>query len=247
MDAYDDVPLTSVVRTDRPVLGGVDDFGGRFSGMLEPARRGTRAIAALPLVGGGGPIGGLIVFYDEQQAFGPAQRRTLDAAARRSAEAVLRVRSAGRGAPVAAADLAEEGPLAATIVLDDDPRAAGAARRFLRRLLAEWDVGDSEDDARHTAELCLSELVTNAVVHAGTSSVLTVTLVDDLLTVAVRDHGGRTDPAPMVEDHDPLQVFGRGLALVDALAERWGCDRAPDGTTSWFALTIGSSRSARTD
>ena len=63
----------------------------------------------------------------------------------------------------------------ALLVLEDDPRAPGVARRFLRTQLAEWEVGG---DLLDTAELCLSELVTNAVIHAGTSSVLTLSLDD---------------------------------------------------------------------
>ena len=108
------------------------------------------------------------------------------------------------------------------------------AERFLRDLLATWQVGDEVLDS---AELCLSELVTNAVVHAGTSSVLTVELEQDLLKVAVRDRGAGEIPN-LVEDEDPLKVFGRGLQLVDALADRWGTEQDESGTTSWFALRV---------
>ncbi|HYF71606.1 MAG TPA: GAF domain-containing protein, partial [Nocardioides sp.] len=66
IDAYDDVPLTRVVRTGEPVLGGLDDFGGRYAGLVERQREaGTRALAALPLPGTSAPIGGLIVYFDQ--------------------------------------------------------------------------------------------------------------------------------------------------------------------------------------
>ena len=233
IDAYDDVPLTAVVRSGQPVLGGVDDFGGRFAGMLDRQRAaGTRALAALPLPGPTGSIGGLVIFFDAPQAFAPAQRRMLETVARRTAEAVRRVRAAGFGTPLD--ETGGEGhALTASLALRDDPRAAGTARRFLRDLLAQWSVGE---EAADNAELCLSELVTNAVIHAGTTSVVTVRLDAGELTVEVRDRGGRGDAPELVEDDDPLKVFGRGLQLVDALADRWGSEHDEVGTTSWFSL-----------
>lgn len=242
VDAYDDVPLTAVARTGRPVLGGVDDFGGRFAGMLDKQRAaGVRALAAVPLPGPVGPIGGLMVFFDADQPFTPAQRRMLDTAGRRTAEAVLRVRSAGHGGPVEAPDAESE---IASVLLDADPRAAGTARRFLRARLEEWAIGG---DAAANAELCLSELVTNAVVHAGTTSLLTMRRDDDRLTVEVRDRGGRGESPSLLEDDDPLKVCGRGLQLVDALADRWGTEQDDAGTTSWFVLDVaGADRSEST-
>lgn len=233
IDAYDDVPLTAVVRSGRAVLGGVDDFGGRFAGMLERQRAaGTRALAALPLPGPVGSIGGLVLFYDVPQHFAPAQRRMLETVARRTAEAVRRVRAARFGVPVEEADGAGAA-VTASLTLLDDPRAAGTARRFLRDLLAQWSIGE---EAADNAELCLSELVTNAVIHAGTTSVVTVRLDAGELTVEVRDRGGRGDAAVLVEDEDPLKVFGRGLQLVDVLADRWGTEQDEVGTTSWFSI-----------
>ena len=77
--------------------------------------------------------------------------------------------------------------------------------------------------------------------HAGTDSVLTVSLVDGSLTVQVRDRGpGSAADVELVDDEDPMRVFGRGLQLVDALADRWGSEQDADGTTSWFALDVGS-------
>ena len=240
IDAYDDVPLTAAVRSGSPILGGVDDFGGQFAGMVARQREhGVRALAAWPLPGASGPLGGIAVFYGEPQEFGSTQRRVLDAAARRTAEAVTRVREHGHGAPSQASDLPGEGLQTATAVLEDSPRASSAGRRFVCDTLRAW--GMSEDTVE-IAELLVSELVTNAVVHAGTTSVLTVALVDDELLVRVRDRGRGSGPV-LLPDDDPTKVFGRGLLLVDALAQRWGTERDDQGSTSWFALTVQDDRS----
>lgn len=245
IDAYDDVPLTTVVRTGQPVLGDLESFEGRFAGLIERQRRdGIRALAALPLPGAASAIGGILVYFDRPQEFTQPQRRLLESAARRTAEAVRRVRAAagfgGRGAKATAASAAET-TRSARLRLDNEPQAAGEARHFLRDLLAKWDVRGEVPD---TAQLCLSELVTNAIIHTDAGSELTVTLEREVLTVVVRDLGGEGwrgahDPvAAASEDADPLRVFGRGLVLVDALADRWGSDRDATGTTSWFALDL---------
>lgn len=228
IDAYDDVPLTTVVRTGVPLVGGLDALRDRFAGVTERQRaEGTVALAALPLPGKDAPIGGVVLYFDAEQPFDDHQRELLEAAAHRIAESVRRVRSAPEPDGITQN---------ATLRLEDDPQSAGRARHFLRGLLVAWRVGD---DVRDSAELCLSELVTNALIHAGTYSVLTVSLADGVLTVQVRDGGSASD-AVLVEDEDPLRVFGRGLQLVDALADSWGSEHDGAGTTSWFALEVGS-------
>jgi hypothetical protein len=42
----------------------------------------------------------------------------------------------------------------------------------------------------------------------------------------------------LLADDDPTKVFGRGLQLVDALAEEWGTERDEQGSTSWFTLAV---------
>jgi anti-sigma regulatory factor (Ser/Thr protein kinase) len=244
IDAYDDVPLTAVVRTGEPVLGGLDDLEQRFAGIVARWREeSTQAVAAWPLPGNGSPLGALLLRYDTEQSFPETQRRLLEAAARRTSDAVRRVRGADREAD-GAWELTEETAPGerASMLLAGDPRSAGSARRFLRDALAEWGV---DDDASDNAQLCLSELVTNVIMHASTTCELSVRLEDDVLTVVVRDLGGseRAGAAwlPADGEDDPLQVYGRGLMLVDALADRWGSDLDAVGTTAWFALELDSS------
>ena len=95
-------------------------------------------------------------------AFGLRMQRVSDRA-RRVAEAVRRVRvTVGRSHGDATPDdpaVAGEGRRA-SLLLDSDPQSPGAARRFLRDQLDAWQI---DDDAVETAQLCLSELVTNAL------------------------------------------------------------------------------------
>lgn len=245
IDAYDDVPLTTVVRSGEAVLGDLDDLGGRYAGLVDAQReRGTRGLASVALPGGGGaPLGGLVLFYDEPQVFDTEHRARLEAVAHRVAAAISRVRALPDHA---AGGVASRATRSASVRLAGDPRAAKAGRGFLREVLSEWSIGG---DPVETAELCLSELVTNAVIHAGTSSELTITFADDSLTVVVSDLGGASAPEevsqPQVsDDDDPLRVFGRGLVLVDALADSWGSEADVTGTTSWFVLGLDDARSA---
>lgn len=246
IDAYEDVPLTTVVRSGEPVLGGFDDLAVRYPALIAQQRdSGGGALAAVPLLGEESPIGGLVVYYDDPQRPDQARRDHLEQVGRRTTLALSRLR-ARFGRPPAApaeapADVAHPGRRA-NLHLADDTRAAAAARRFLRETLADWSI---DGDAVDNAELCLSELVTNAVIHAGTGSELSLTLEDGVLSVAVRDRGGHTAAAGadravhLCEDEDPMRVFGRGLVLVDALADRWGSDVDATGTTSWFAIEVG--------
>jgi anti-sigma regulatory factor (Ser/Thr protein kinase) len=246
IDAYDDVPLVFVARTGEPVIGSVDQLEGRFPGIVAKQREhGTRAMATLPLPGLGAPMGGLMLFFDADQEFGEAQLRVLDAAARRTGEAIRRVRSDALGTgPTAGGPALGTHGRHAELELDADPRAAGMARRFLREHLTEWGVDDAIID---TAQLCLSELVNNVIMHAHASSELALHLDDTELNVVLKDRGGAqppvdtpTRPAALMTE-DELIVAGRGLVLVDALVDRWGTERNEVGTTAWFVLDLAAS------
>ena len=107
-----------------------------------------------------------------------------------------------------------------------------ASRTFFQETLDGWGV----DRERHdTATLCLSELVTNAVIHSHGGCVVRVVLHSDVLTVWVRD-SGIAGAVPLEPSGDPLEVHGRGLQLVEALATSWGHDVDVDGASVWFAI-----------
>lgn len=122
----------------------------------------------------------------------------------------------------------------ASRALPSDASAAGLARRFLTAVLAEWQVPASVVD---TAELCVSELVTNAVIHTATPSTVTVRHDEDYLFVMVQDGGG-SGGVRQPDGYDPESVSGRGLTLVDALCSAWSSEHSTEGTTVWFELSL---------
>ena len=128
---------------------------------------------------------------------------------------------------------APAGVLSASVRLPADNLAPRIARRFVRETLGGWAT---EDETLEAAELCVSELVTNAVIHTGTPAELVAHLDDQFLTVLVRDGGvdGAVEQPPAHED--PMMISGRGLTLVDAIATAWAAEHGADGTTVWFEI-----------
>ena len=117
--------------------------------------------------------------------------------------------------------------------LPADTRSAGDARRFVDEVLAQWDCGPLLDDV----QLLVSELVTNAVVHAGSEAQVAVRLLPDALRVEVVDHSDEGPlPAPKEQPVPPGAESGRGLFLVERLATAWGVERIEGGKSVWFEV-----------
>lgn len=133
-----------------------------------------------------------------------------------------------------APDPAEDPPHVATTRLRPEALASSSARRFVRSLLERWQLLDLAD----VAELCVSELVTNAVLHARTPINLEVRAGQGVLHVDVCDSGGsRIDLPPREEPADALES-GRGLYIVQALSTRTGVVPRTDGMCVWFELDL---------
>ncbi|WP_407698175.1 ATP-binding protein [Streptomyces jumonjinensis] len=114
-----------------------------------------------------------------------------------------------------------------------DLKSVSEVRRVLRELLGQWDGPDTAD----VAQLLASELVTNALVHTGHGAVVTATVASATLRVEVRDFmAGLPLPDPAHRRRDPLDVNGRGLALVQSLADSWGVRTQSAGKVVWFEL-----------
>ncbi|MFJ9035862.1 SpoIIE family protein phosphatase [Streptomyces sp. NPDC102406] len=148
------------------------------------------------------------------------------------------------------ADHPYEGPVLVRTSLPGNPLAPAAARRFLEAALADWThralpaAAGLGERLAGDAVVVLSELVTNAVVHAGTSVDLLCRLDEATahgapagLVVEVTDH----HPARPVRSHQNFgsaetREFGRGLQLVASLAEAWGITYRPGVKTVWARL-----------
>jgi anti-anti-sigma regulatory factor len=89
-------------------------------------------------------------------------------------------------------------------------------------------------DPLDPAQLVTSELVTNAVLHAGTQITLTLRLIGPFLHIAVRDRGGGVVRIASVVDE--FTENGRGLLLVDALAAAWGNLVTATGKVVWATI-----------
>jgi anti-sigma regulatory factor (Ser/Thr protein kinase) len=91
------------------------------------------------------------------------------------------------------------------------------------------------EDVRDTAELLTSELVTNALLHAGTDLTVHVERCHEDGTVRIAVDDG-SDHAPCVGEPDAGALGGRGLPLVASLASRWGWELMPFGKRVWFEV-----------
>lgn len=116
-------------------------------------------------------------------------------------------------------------------------RSVATARSFVRDTLQGWGFADIVDDA----VVLTSELVTNAVVHAGTSADVLCLRSDDGVRIEVADrYPEREIPlqATAVNMGSPDREGGRGLQLCAALARRWGVDYTPTHKQVWFQLDL---------
>ncbi|MET9400074.1 ATP-binding protein [Kitasatospora sp. NPDC002965] len=110
--------------------------------------------------------------------------------------------------------------------------AVGAVRRRLRAALGHWGVPELAD----TAELLSSELVTNALQHTSQGAVFDAVLTADLrLRIEVQDAAARL-PGRRRDPEAEYATSGRGLVLVEALADSWGVQLRGDGKVTWFEL-----------
>jgi anti-sigma regulatory factor (Ser/Thr protein kinase) len=119
--------------------------------------------------------------------------------------------------------------LPATHIFRPEPDEVRHARQFVASLLAEVDLPSER------AELITSELATNAVVHGRTEFRLEVDCDIDSVRISVFDAGGgwpcRRPPAGDNES-------GRGLRIVDHVAERWGVTWNDPGKVVWAELSV---------
>ncbi|MGA5819678.1 ATP-binding protein [Kitasatospora sp. NPDC094028] len=118
--------------------------------------------------------------------------------------------------------------------LPSRPESGPVARRLVLSVLQSWELH------QHLAagELLTSELVSNAIRHAGGRTIgLFVGRKPGWLRVEVRD-SSRSLPCMILAEPRPVNERGRGLKVVDDLADRWGADLLPRGKGVWFELKV---------
>lgn len=127
------------------------------------------------------------------------------------------------------------------VTVDHTPSSAGVARRELGADLADWGLPAAVVD---DAELIVSELIGNAVRYARPlpGNVLRVAWAVEAGCLVLKVTDGGSPQAPRFRDAGPSDVRGRGLAIVDALARKWGVDRYENGvgpvSTVWAELEV---------
>ncbi|WP_434096991.1 SpoIIE family protein phosphatase [Streptomyces mirabilis] len=123
--------------------------------------------------------------------------------------------------------------------LPREPRSVGRAREYARTQLTAWDLEPLVD----TAELLVSELVTNALRY-GEGEIRLRLLLDRTLVCEVWDAGLVQPRRRRARDTDE---GGRGLQLVGLLSASWGSRRTPRGKTVWFELPLPDGGTPLTD
>ena len=117
-----------------------------------------------------------------------------------------------------------------TVELAPEPASATRARHFAREQLGV--VCSSE--ALDTIALLVTELVTNAILHARTPLTLVIETESDRVRLRVEDSSPQQ---PQLRNYAPDAVTGRGLALVERLASAWGVEPTASGKVVWCEIT----------
>lgn len=121
------------------------------------------------------------------------------------------------------------GGAVAELPLPAHPSSSRDARRWVTDRLAELGL----DPLADAVELLTSEVVTNALIHAGTPMVLRVRTEGQGVRVEVRD-GSPTPPAR--RHYSATATTGRGVEMLDSLADDWGWRPDPEGKAVWFTV-----------
>ena len=130
------------------------------------------------------------------------------------------------------ADLGSGAHFTAEIKLGPSIDDVGVGRRFLKEQCQKWGCEKSLPDL----QLVLSELVTNALVHAGTTCEVRARYTDGVLRIEVRDRGRGT---PDLRAPAPDSEGGRGLMIISSMAEAWGIETEDDNSkVVWAEMVV---------
>jgi anti-sigma regulatory factor (Ser/Thr protein kinase) len=130
-------------------------------------------------------------------------------------------------------------------VFAGQPGQVVQARRFVRRVLATGVLAEGvaagvlTDGLAADAVLLTSELAANAIQHtaSGQGGTFAVTICPRPPAIRICVTDGGAPAGPSITSPASLAASGRGLAIVDTLASRWGHHAGPGGRTVWFELS----------
>jgi anti-sigma regulatory factor (Ser/Thr protein kinase) len=115
------------------------------------------------------------------------------------------------------------------IDLDADRESPRRARSFAQQTLEELGMSQLGDDVA----LAVSELITNALIHGKSDVILTIIDLGNGVQVRVTD---KAPDHPRLRKVDNHSTGGRGLHIVDCVANDWGVEPAPPGKTVWVDI-----------
>jgi anti-sigma regulatory factor (Ser/Thr protein kinase) len=116
-----------------------------------------------------------------------------------------------------------------------EPAEVAALRRIMRLHLGLWGLQDLAD----AAQLCVSELVANVITHVGPGTPARLAVSMDGTHLRIEVHDPDTRALPILRDPCADSEGGRGMALVDAVTDRWGVLLHPDHKVTWCELATG--------
>ncbi len=119
----------------------------------------------------------------------------------------------------------------ASIELLPEAASVSMARRFVRETLDGWNLQPMSDEV----QLVASELATNSVLHAQSSSNVHLKRVGNRLRLEVSD---ASSVQPVHRHYGVTAATGRGIGLVDAVASKWGTTARSNGKTVWCEFEI---------
>jgi hypothetical protein len=142
--------------------------------------------------------------------------------------AVVAPPSYAAGGPAVRVDGAHTGEFSRFFV--PVPLAARVVRHAIREALEAW----GEHDLVADAELVVSELASNVLLHAHSPFRVAMSRVEGGVRISVHDADPLSDPKR--RDMTPDSTTGRGVAIIALLARRWGTEHGPDGKIVWAEL-----------
>ena len=208
-------PDLAVLDLAMPVVGGLDVIED-----INQAAPSTRIVVV-----SGFPGRGLEQLVVSRGAAGYVRKRP-------SIRAVVDDIVAAAGALEMAEQILSAQSPAETRSFPHDPATPRAARRFMDEILERWACRPAVD----TLHLVLSEVVSNAVVHARSAPEIAVRLLDGFIRVEVADD---SSVLPQAREADESAISGRGIGIIESETARWGVEpRRGGGKVVWFDIPV---------